>query len=588
MTTLKVIGLSLNIMFLLNTSIAMETSTASQCQPIFATDEDAYDQNTKGFKFWEAYEIPRLHAGGLTGKGYTVSILEDSANVDHVALKEKLTLLNPLEGVDPERTLAEKLAIQTHGNHVSALIVGNKIMTKGNFTTDDKGIRVRDAEGKALREPDYKDFFGGIASDAQGFLLKKRGKPTTDLAIKAEEELTLFEEAAKRSHIINLSGSLGSWDIPPYNLSSKYINNLKEILEKHDAILIITASNSTGKIGKLNKLQYLIDLTKNPEIMKRILIIGNLGYLSEKSLEKIESNIKIWETDFFPKLDSFNPLNKADPEVILKELSAHLDANKTEESKDAFNYGKQLRDKIVLDVPNPKWGLVELHLKSTIPKNLTPEDAPAIVRLQDGSYKLIVKQIDGVKLIKIPDGMSTDSFDTLFREHGTEGWVHLDWANSIMKDVTSKGGHTQWDPLTTKKALKRMIEKLRRNKPTDRCNTGYPVTAMPGSGGAKDHYILTYGKDIRSAWGKEGNSSYPLFSNQTGSSQAAPITTGILILLHQSLYSDPNAKGSWGELLKIVKEKARPIGDPKYFGLGALDTKRLFPEILGISREEQQ
>ena len=85
---------------------------------------------------------------------------------------------------------------------------------------------------------------------------------------------------------------------------------------------------------------------------------------------------------------------------------------------------------------------------------------------------------------------------------------------------------------------------------------------------------MTYGKDILSAWEKGS------YFKATGSSQAAPITTGLLILLHQYLNEHVKKETSWVDIISLAKSSARNIGDPDVFGRGMLDTTVLFPEIL--------
>ena len=127
--------------------------------------------------------------------------------------------------------------------------------------------------------------------------------------------------------------------------------------------------------------------------------------------------------------------------------------------------------------------------------------------------------------------------------------------------------------------LEKSIANQLRIIPQEKNETGHIVSTQAGS--AKDHFIMTYGEDIRSAWnGDKSRYWEAAYENHTGSSQAAPITTGILVLLHQYYKEHLRQEKSWPELIQIVKESARPLGDPEVFGLGMLDTTTLFSDIL--------
>lgn len=148
-----------------------------------------------------------------------------------------------------------------HGDHVSAL-----------------------ALGKATEE-----FAGGVAPQAKGFVFKapslQKCKPfagSTDEEFTAylKAELEIIRQAAQRSRIVNMSRSFmadrdgcASAKVPKF-----FLAELRSILEKNDAILVITASNKGyTAISKETSLRYLNSMSKDTELMKHVIIVGNLG-----------------------------------------------------------------------------------------------------------------------------------------------------------------------------------------------------------------------------------------------------------------------------------------------------------------------
>ncbi len=433
------------------------------------TEYNPYDKRYENFKHLDVYGIPELHAKGLTGKGYSASIIEKTADPNHPALNGKIEVVEVF-GVKDDRS-------PEHGNHVSALIVGNKTS----------------------------EFGGGICPDAYGYVVSNDNhvsNQTKRWNECLEEELKTFEIAAQKSHIINRSGAIGVKYLADRDkeenirqgLSEDFLDRLSSILEMYDTILVITASNKTGYLGEETKeygeetTTYLTDLISKPALEKRVLIVGNLTYRSKKESEELEKQINIWDTILLEKLQHFTP----------------------------NGYYSGTREKI----KNKKKTELENYLE-----------------------------------------MGGEDSD-VYKSYGLYKWIfenYYDGISSIPNIIEN---------------IKKTNQRDKTCMPEDRDETGVPLSMKAGT--AKDHFILAYGTEIRSAWltiaQKDGN----VYENKTGSSQACPITTGILILFHQHLYNNPHKEGSWVELLTKFKASSRKIGDPKIFGLGVLDTTKLF------------
>lgn len=96
------------------------------------------------------------------------------------------------------------------------------------------------------------------------------------------------------------------------------------------------------------------------------------------------------------------------------------------------------------------------------------------------------------------------------------------------------------------------------------------------------NFIGAMGHNIFSAWHRFTtyvSDEIELFKSQSGSSMAAPIVTGIAVLLHNHL-AQKNPQVTFMDVIKIIKERAKPVGPATSFGLGIIDTQALFPDIL--------
>jgi hypothetical protein len=81
-----------------------------------------------------------------------------------------------------------------------------------------------------------------------------------------------------------------------------------------------------------------------------------------------------------------------------------------------------------------------LILEDNLPQQLTLEYAPAIVKLKNGLYKLIVWDGEDVKLIEAPEKMENTSFlSSLFQQNLNEGSVFKKWNDLIITQITSEG-----------------------------------------------------------------------------------------------------------------------------------------------------
>ena len=87
------------------------------------------------------------------------------------------------------------------------------------------------------------------------------------------------------------------------------------------------------------------------------------------------------------------------------------------------------------------------------------------------------------------------------------------------------------------------------------------------------NFIAACGTNILSA-----SNEHFEYRIDTGSSMAAPIVTGVAVLLHEYL-SKTNPDISFMDIIKIIKENAQKK-DSKIFGRGILNTKKLFTEII--------
>jgi hypothetical protein len=480
----KIVGQIILGIFCLSGAAKAMNSQVTCVMPFTKGSEGKFGE----FKHLEAYQIPKLHNKGLKGKGYTVSIIENWADLDHPALAGKIELMNPMN-INPKLGGGDSRS-RDHGNHVSALIVGNK--------TD--------------------QFDGGVAPEAHGYIFWPKMEGTRE-AIESQV-LELFRVMVKKSHIINLSGDIVKKGNTT-GLSQNFLHELSTILEENDAVLIIGGTNKPVSIGDHSSEKNLVDLVSYSPLAKRVLIVGNLEYVNEEKLQKEYKYYNIWEKSILPLLETF----------------------KLDETK------------------------LKTHTKGS-PLQVALDNQP-LVNEQLRKHCLARENKKNSEIMA--------AYDFL----GIEGYYFDAFYRSLDDSNLNKTAY--------------VIATINKNKmkvPDDHCMTGKPTSAIAGA--VKDHFILVYGTNIRSAWDShEGyekllrlvptwaeKPKMELYANKDGASQSVPITSGILILLHEHLYKDPHHKGSWGTLLETVKKSARKIGAREVFGLGVLDTTKLFPDVL--------
>ena len=92
----------------------------------------------------------------------------------------------------------------------------------------------------------------------------------------------------------------------------------------------------------------------------------------------------------------------------------------------------------------------------------------------------------------------------------------------------------------------------------------------------QQNFICACGTNILS-----GGKNDDEFVLMTGSSQAAPIVTGIAVLLHEHL-SKTNENISFVDVIRIIKENSEQIGEKNSFGLGILNVKKLFDSEIQV------
>ena len=92
--------------------------------------------------------------------------------------------------------------------------------------------------------------------------------------------------------------------------------------------------------------------------------------------------------------------------------------------------------------------LIGSHLyfmKNSIPKDVEPQHTPAIIRLPDHTYNLLVNAPNGVSEPITIDGINLDDLNKLFRDHLAQGKHFIEWNEPIMQYALFKGHH----PLVT-------------------------------------------------------------------------------------------------------------------------------------------
>lgn len=502
---------------------------------ILAMDESFFDH-------FQAYSISKLHQKGITGSGYKVGIVEGGASPVHPALVGKI------EVVDKKYDFKQNDA-QIHGNHVSALIIGNK--------TD--------------------NFQGGVVPEAIGYVTSNR----------SIEDIESLMNNTQDVHIINCSGTLipvrlndkCSYD----GLTAREKKALKDTLVNNDAVLVITGSNNHSYISRGGPLSYLMDLIDDPELAERVLIVSNLKYVSENELLKKEEFIKNWQDFIIPKLKEFNKENKTKK---VTNLYNHLVKYVKNNSPELLDFCQNIQN------------IFQVHshedLREIFDRNDYQWEDEAKKMLNDRRFREYLnnnmdQETLTKNLITIADFLRKIALDfDLYRTKDQQFWELQNYIggafyynnyqiwesfhqNGYLQRRFSYGWIDQDDFAKEINDLEKEIISDLSSIPQDKNQSG--TTASVRAGEAKDHVITAYGTDILSAWTNQG------YSKQTGSSMAAPITTGILVLLHEYCNQYLSQPTSWVDIIRIVKKSVRPIGDPSVFGLGILDTNRLFNQF---------
>lgn len=515
----------------------------------------------KEFDYFSAYDIDYLHKLGLTGKDTSIAILETSVNPNHPALKDKIEIVEPL--------LISPNQFYEHGNHVSAIAVGNKT----------------------------KEFMGGIAKDAKGYLIVKTiKKKNNDLQGVLGDMLIVFAKAAEKAHIINLSGGILTkmLEVGRAHLTPEFLDELNNILTTNDALLVITASNDGLFINNDSGLRYLADLLKHTELMKRVVIIGNLGFKSYADIKKlIDENEELMgihdamasfinedesllrpKTSFYGAL--LKELDEKQKDLLEIKLQKYLGFRK-------HQYFSDLVSKIEVD-SFKELVIKELNEKEKEYENLkfTTEEIKELLKEdKQESYDIIYNT--ALELSKKYDYIDKDIIKNNIKEHIVKN-IKTIKLNDLENTIENYLSDWFFGKRNFSEALSDMANDInfKRNRLPNLANargSGYIVSAMAGL--AKDHFVMVYGQDINSAWSGNG------YSIQSGSSQAAPIASGLLTLFHQ--YKNQKMLNiNYADLLAEFKKATRQLGDPEYFGLGMLDVKKLFPDLLPLNNKDYE
>lgn len=109
-------------------------------------------------------------------------------------------------------------------------------------------------------------FYGGAAPSAVVHLI--------DISeLYDEYDLsTCFEIAVRRAHLILRAGN---FEHPKHGWKQADTEKIYQILEKYDALLILTAGNAGGEIGHTHESQWMNYLVEHEKIMQRVLIVAN-------------------------------------------------------------------------------------------------------------------------------------------------------------------------------------------------------------------------------------------------------------------------------------------------------------------------
>ena len=531
-----------------NIAVASDQDGLSSVSMNKTAERSLYNDQYNCFDHFKAYYIPQLHEAGLTGKDYNVAIIESSAEVTHPALSDRIEIINPFMGDH------NKLEEIDHGSHVSALVVGNK----------------------------NQNFDGGIAPDAKAYLVVKG--PNLENYDAQSELLISLKKAAELSPIINLSAYITGRG---QSLREEFLKSLKEILDENDAVLVISGTNCCVTGGQSAEMNYLEDLVNYEDLAKRILIVGNLRYRTSKELVAEEKEKDAVINQVVPRLNNFiekfaNIKNICE---LYFDFKKYITVNNID--NDIFEFLNISGSRQMLPV-NSYRQLKDLstneHIISYIINDLSkkiPSDELKQYLQEKGVTKAteIMKKVF-LHMMEMPGIENYKSRDEL--KILLDDFLSADLKDDIFKSAFLSFYTISWtdrfDFLQTIQKIFSEATRAKNDSPFEKQESGSVASARAGT--LKDHFLMTYGCGIRSAWEDD-------YAAQTGASMSTPITTGIMILLHQHLNKTLGQKTSWVEVLSLVKNNARAIGNPDAFGLGMLDTKRLFSTILNKTPFQQ-
>jgi subtilisin family serine protease len=127
-----------------------------------------------------------------------------------------------------------------------------------------------------------------------------------------------------------------------------------------------------------------------------------------------------------------------------------------------------------------------------------------------------------------------------------------DFARNILSTYFSAGWYDNNAFCNILKEVGDRLQERKNNIPVDKYNTGSLVSTKAGE--VAEHFVVSYGQNILSAGADQG------YLTMSGSSQAAPIVTGMLVLCHKYLNESYNVKTTWIDLIQTAKLTARSLG----------------------------
>ncbi len=414
-----------------------------------------------------------------------------------------------------------KTDVDPHANHVAAILAGNRCESG--------------------------DFKGGVLKNAQlvqapintYFELKNETQYNyTDNIIDALEAL------AKKTKIINFSQSFTdvkrtTWGFSRekfHKFSDEQIERIKNILITNNAVLIKTASNeSKYRFGEEDSATYGILQLLKAGLEDYILIVTNLEYVDSQDL-KNERDFYLGMQDLVKILDH-KKNEKIEYHKLGTIMSDYIINTMEYEKTNSFT-----KEELVNAIPElyTDSTTLELFMKGGDVEEGLRKDYPKIA----GFISELVKEINLFITIR-PTISDKSQIDDLTYE---------EIIDSAQKEINN-------------------LARLPQGEEQNFENAGKLRTMIAGNNEiVQRNFIAAYGTNIYSA-GKNFNE----FKTDTGSSQAAPIVTGIAVLLHEYLRKE-NKNISFVDVIKIIKENARQIGDASSFGRGILDVKKLFKD----------